>query len=171
MEPLTYKKPHTASSRHTRTAGGPSALRHLGWIEKTTKLLDTAFRIPGTNFRFGLDPLLGLIPGAGDLISFGFSGALLLAMARHGASQKLVIKMLGNILLDATIGAIPILGDIFDATYKANYRNLQLLREYHEEGKHQGSGKGILVIAGLGLLGILALIVWGIWEIAEAIFS
>ena len=141
-------------------------MRGLHWIEKTTKLLDSAFRVPGTQFRVGLDPIIGLIPGVGDVVTLGVQGALLMAMARYGASQKLVIKMLGNVLLDTLVGAIPIVGNLFDFGFKASQRNLKLLKEYHEEGKHRGSGKNIIVTVAVGLVVIFVLLAWGIWAAA-----
>lgn len=105
----------------------------LETLEKVTHLMDNAIRIPGTNFRFGLDALLGLLPGAGDTAGLVISGALLLAMIRHGVSSQLLVQMLGNILLDYLVGIVPLLGDLFDATFKANTRNLELLKAYYAQ--------------------------------------
>ncbi len=120
----------------------PGEIKELQWIEKISRYLDTAFVIPGTRFRFGLDPLLGLFPIAGDLVSFGMSAIMILSMVKHGASRKVVILMIGNIVIDTIVGSIPILGNIFDFTFKANQRNLKLLKEHQLEGKHTGSGTG-----------------------------
>ena len=95
----------------------------LKYLDTASDLLDSRFRIPGTDIRFGVDFLIGLVPVAGDVITFGFAGLLVIAMARHGASGMVVVKMLWNILLDATVGSIPVLGDLFDLKYKANRRN------------------------------------------------
>lgn len=115
------------------------SVRQLRWVDTFSRTLDTKFRIPGTDIRFGLDFILGLVPGAGDILSLGLSGTLIATMARHGASPLLVVRMLINVALDAVIGSIPIIGNIFDLIYKANYRNAELMREYYEEGKHTGS--------------------------------
>lgn len=138
------------------------ALREL---ERYAKLLDSQFRIPGTSFRFGFDTILGLIPGAGDLITYAASGTLVVMMARHGASPRLVMLMLINVLLDTTLGAIPLLGDVFDFFFKANNRNIRLLREYHEDGKHRGSVWPLVfvVIAVLLLMGVL--VFWLAWRL------
>ncbi len=112
----------------------------LDLIEKITRLMDSAFQIPGTNIRFGLDPLLGLFPFIGDLISYGISSSLVLSMVRKGASGKLVVKMILNITLDYIISNVPVLGYIVDFGFKANEKNLKLLKEHLEEGKHQGAG-------------------------------
>ena len=121
-------------------------------IEKLVKLLDEQFRLPGTNFHFGVDPILNLIPVAGDVSGFLISGALLLTMARHGVSRKVVILMALNVFLDFVIGGIPIIGQIFDFFFKANKRNLSLLRKHYIEGKYSGSGKDVLIILGLILI-------------------
>lgn len=116
----------------------------LKWVERVSYLMDEQFRLPGTNFRFGLDPIINLVPIAGDLGGFIVSTVLLLTIANHGVSRKVLIMMTLNVILDSTIGAIPILGNIFDFAYKANSRNIKLLQEHYNEGKHQGSGNGII---------------------------
>lgn len=107
--------------------------------------LDTQYRIPGTNFRFGLDPIVGLIPYVGDIITYAVSAMLIFYMARYGASGKLVIKMLFNTTLDLIIGGIPIAGQLGDFILKANDRNIKLYKEYLNHGKHSGSGMGIII--------------------------
>lgn len=106
--------------------------------------MDEKFRLPGTKFRFGLDPLINLIPVVGDLSGFAVSSMLVLSMAKHGVSRKVLIMMCLNIVLDSTIGAIPIIGQVFDFTFKSNTRNIKLLKEHYDEGKHQGSGKDVI---------------------------
>lgn len=139
----------------------------LRWVEQISQLMDNKFRIPGTNFRFGLDPILNLIPGLGAVSGFAISGALLLTMTRYGASGKVLIMMLINIVLDALIGAIPVLGWIFDFAYKANTRNIKLLKEHYIENKHPGSGKGLLVLIVLILVLLTILIIYLIWQLLE----
>jgi len=139
-------------------------------ITKFSYLMDDQFRFPGTKFRFGLDPILNLVPFVGDMAGLLISGGLLLAMARKGASNKLVVLMSVNILLDATIGAIPLIGQIFDFFFKANSRNLKLLKEHYLEDKHQGSGKNVIYLVVFILIIIIALIVFGLWKLAEWLF-
>ena len=129
-------------------------------IERLADFLDTRYRIPGTNIRFGADFIIGLVPYAGDVVTFGISSVLVLAMARQGVSGIVLAKMIGNILLDASVGTIPILGDLFDLGYKANRRNLKLLQEHYEEGKHEGSAWWVLVLVLLILLALIGLSVW-----------
>jgi hypothetical protein len=143
----------------------------LKWVEKISYLLDERFRIPGTKFRFGLDPILNLIPVAGDLSGFVLSAALILTMAKNGASSRIVALMSVNALLDATIGAIPILGQVFDFFYKANSRNIRLLKEHYEEGKHQGSGKGVWITALVVLIVLFFIFIFLIWKVLEWVVS
>lgn len=130
------------------------------WLERFARLLDSEFRIPGTKIRFGLDPILGLFPGYGDVVTYIMSALLILAMFQKGASGKLVMKMIGNAALDMLVGSIPVLGSIFDFAYKANDRNVRLFHEYHEEGKHKGTGLGYLLLIIGVLLALLAVSVF-----------
>ena len=117
--------------------------KDFAWIERMSTLLDNKFSIGG--FRFGLDPLLNLIPYAGQFVAFGMSLALVVVMLRNGAGSKVAVKMLLNVLLDAILGSIPLIGYAFDFFNKANKKNVKLLREHYFEGKHQGSAKGLLI--------------------------
>ena len=126
----------------------------LQQIAKVVKLMDSQFRIPGTKFTFGLDPIIGLIPGLGDLIDYGVSAYLMVAMIRNGASGRAVAKMLINITIDGLVGVIPFLGRFFDIFFKANRRNLVLAIEHFEVGKHKGSAWPIV----LPILMVLALV-------------
>lgn len=140
-------------------------------IRRVSQLLDSKFRIPFTSVKFGIDPLVGLIPALGDLSSYIVSLMIIYTIRKNGASGKLITKMLINVSIDAIFGAIPILGTIFDFWYKANDRNLRLAQEYYEEGKHQGSGKGLLLLVILLVLAIIAALIylawWGIVELGE----
>ena len=133
----------------------------LRWVERIARLMDSQFQLPGTRFRFGLDPLLGLLPIVGDLSTLAVSSALLLTMMRHGASGAVVVRMALNILLDTVIGAIPIVGNVFDFAYKSNERNVALLRRHYADGQHRGSGKGLLVLVLLVFAGVFGLLAWG----------
>ncbi|HMC57209.1 MAG TPA: DUF4112 domain-containing protein [Gemmatimonadaceae bacterium] len=94
------------------------------------RVLDTAIGIPGTKFRFGVDALLGLFPGVGDVLTGLMSTYIVLAAWRRGASASVIGRMLANIGIDTAVGSIPILGDVFDAAFKSNVRNVQLLERY-----------------------------------------
>jgi hypothetical protein len=143
----------------------------LKWLERISTLLDSQFNIPGTKFKFGLDPLIGLVPFAGDASTFMISGMMVVYMARYGVSTKVLILMMLNVILDSTIGAIPVIGSIFDFVYKSNDRNIRLLKQHYHEGKHQGSGIGILVTIVLITFIILILIAYGFVKLFSYIFS
>jgi hypothetical protein len=129
--------------------------------------MDEQFRLPGTKFRFGIDPIINLFPVVGDMTGFLISAGMLLAMARNGASSKVVVLMSINILVDSIIGPIPVIGHVFDFYFKSNTRNLRLMQEYFVEGKHQGSGKNTIIIALIVLVLILALLVYGLIKVGE----
>lgn len=137
----------------------------LAWVDGFSRLLDTRFRIPGTDVRFGLDVVLGLVPYAGDVISLVLSGLMVATMARHGASGMLVIKMLANIALDALVGTVPFLGDLFDLFYKANVRNLHLMREHYGQGQHQGSAWPVVIAVVVFILTLIAAVAWLAWQV------
>ena len=105
-------------------------LATLDRIRKFSRLMDSAFRIPVIGFRFGLDPIIGLIPGAGDLVSTAFSAYIIFLAARFGLPPQVMYKMILNIGLEAVVGAVPLVGDLFDAYYKSNIRNLELLERH-----------------------------------------
>ena len=100
-------------------------------IERVTDLMDRAIRIPGTQIRFGLDPIIGFVfPEGGDVIGAVVSICLVLASVRHGLPKAVIARMVFNIALDYLIGSVPMIGDMFDFAWKANSRNLDLLREH-----------------------------------------
>lgn len=101
-------------------------------IDAIAHWLDARFRLPGTNFRFGLDGIVGLIPGVGD--AFGAASAVYLIMRaeRLGVPRGLLMRMGANVAIDMIVGAIPVLGDLFDFGFKANRRNAALVRRHFE---------------------------------------
>lgn len=129
-----------------------SALQRLRTI---THLLDNAVAIPGTRFRVGLDPILGLLPGAGDFVGAALSVYIVIEAARFGLPQKTLTQMVSNLVLDSIGGSLPILGDVFDTTWKANSRNLALLEAHiaaPEPTKAADRRFVVLVIVALALL-------------------
>ncbi len=145
----------------------PAVLKRL---DALAKLMDAQFRVPGTNFRFGLDSLIGLIPGAGDLSTFAVSGYMLIIMARNGASSYVLSRMVVNILIDALFGSIPILGDLFDVAFKANMRNLRLMQEHYKEGRHRGSAWRVIIPVLIVVFLIIVAIIWGIYTLLARLF-
>lgn len=145
----------------------PKELEHVNLI---ARWMDNRFRIPGTDIRFGLDGLIGLIPGVGDFSTFVVSGYLVLLMARNGASGYVLARMIFNIVLDAAIGSVPFVGDIFDFAFKANAANVSLMQKYYQQGRYRGSAWK-LIIPVLILLGlVIAGIIWGLYKLFSAIF-
>ncbi len=146
----------------------PDKLKNL---QALAKLMDAQFRIPGTEVRFGLDGILGLVPGAGDLSTFAVSGYLLWLMAKNGASGAVLARMVLNIMIDAIVGSIPLLGDLFDIAFKANLRNMKLLREHYQEGRHRGGAWKVVVPVLLILLVFIAGLVWLAYQLWSIIIG
>jgi hypothetical protein len=140
----------------------------LRWVEQIARLMDSRFKVPGTNFRFGLDPLMGLIPVVGGIPSAIVSVLLVSTMMRHGASGEVAVRMILNVAIDTIIGAVPIVGNIFDFAFRANDRNVRLLRAHYNEGRYQGSGRGLVAMLVVGLAAVLGLIAWGTWALVAA---
>ncbi len=129
---------------------------HLKWVEKLTHLMDSKFTFPGTKLRFGLDPIIGLVPFLGDGVSLMISGLLVSSLWRYNASGEVKARLVVNVLLDFLIGSIPIIGSIWDFFFKANERNLKLIKSHMEEGKYQGDGKGVVWSVGIIIFFVLA---------------
>jgi len=105
---------------------------NISGIRQLARLLDAAIRVPGTNVRFGLDAILGLIPGAGDVAGGILSTFIIVQAARLGAPRSVLARMVMNVAIDSVVGAVPILGDLFDVGWKSNTRNAALLERYAE---------------------------------------
>ena len=114
-------------------------------LEALAKLMDGAFVIPGTNIRMGLDGLIGLVPVAGDMISGLISTYMIWEARQLGAPRWLIARMLANTLLDTTVGAIPVLGDAFDVLFRANMKNMALLRRHVEKKGFARSTSGPVI--------------------------
>lgn len=143
--------------------------KEFAWIEQMATLLDNKFNIGGC--RFGLDPLLNLIPYAGQVVSFTMSMGLVIVMLRNGAGSKVGVKMLLNILLDAILGSIPLLGYAFDFFNKANKKNVRLLREHYFEDKHQRSAKGLLITLFIIIVLLCVGFIYLMWLFADWVFT
>lgn len=134
------------------------SVRSLLWLRQWADLLDSRFRIPGTRIRFGLDPVLSLIPGAGDLASPAFAVAMLVQAVYQGVPKIIMVRMLLNGLLDALIGAVPIVGTVGDIFFRANLRNLALVERYAQPGVRPTRGDYVFVMVAAGLFGAIVLI-------------
>ena len=150
--------------REVLIADGPKLER----LRRLVQILDESIRLPGTNFKFGLDAIIGLFPGGGDVIGALMSGVIIHAAARAGAPRSVILAMLTNGAVDMIVGAIPFLGDAFDFGFKANRRNLDLLERHiaqPEEAKAASRsfialavGTTVMVVTGFIILVVLALV-------------
>jgi hypothetical protein len=107
-----------------------SRAERIARIDALATLLDTAFVVPGTQIRFGLDALIGLVPAIGDVITTLLALYIVREARELGAPRLLIMRMLGNVALDGLFGAVPLVGDAFDVVWRANRRNLKLLRDH-----------------------------------------
>jgi hypothetical protein len=121
----------TGTMRPMRKSAG-SRRDAMERLEQLTRLLDTALVIPGTNIRFGADAVVGLVPGIGDVITTALAAWVVYEARRLGAPKHLIARMIGNVALDGMMGAVPLVGDLFDVMYKSNRRNMALLRAWME---------------------------------------
>lgn len=99
-------------------------------IRRLVDLMDKRYHLPGTNFRFGMDALIGMIPGVGDFLGMAIGSLVLWEAYRHRAPLTLMAKMIFNLWLDAVLGSVPVVGDAFDFFFKAHRRNLELLQRH-----------------------------------------
>lgn len=98
-------------------------------IQFVAYVLDEGVRVPGIGYRIGIDPLLGILPGAGDVLTGGISLYIVVEAARLGVSYTTLLRMIANISLDVLVGTVPVVGDLFDVAWKANTRNFELVIE------------------------------------------
>ncbi len=145
-------------------------------LDQLSRWMDGLFRIPGTSWRFGLDAIVGLIPGIGDTASTLVGFYILAAGVRYRVSKVTLLRMGLNIGVDYLFGAVPVLGDLFDAAWKSNQRNVELLRRratVSAEDAHSGRMSDWLFVA-LVMLALLALLVGSItilWFILSFIYD
>lgn len=149
---------------------------HHSKSRKFAELLDNRFTIPGTKIKFGIDPLIGLVSGIGDLAGASLSVYFMFYATKLGAPTSILLRMFMNILADLTIGVIPVLGDLFDIAWKANLRNARLLEKLEENPKKlKVKSKGLMwllfTVLVFILLGVIIAIGWLIAEVWNALFS
>ena len=157
--PIQNSSPNTPSPSHV------ASLRRL---RRISHLLDNAIPIPGTKYRIGLDPILGLIPGGGDLVGSIFAGYVVFKSAQMGVPQETLVKMATNIVFDTVAGTVPVAGDLLDVAWKANVKNIELL-DAHLGSPEQGKKADWLFVAAL-LLGLM-LIVGGVIFLSVMLFG
>jgi hypothetical protein len=146
--------------------GSREAPASLAAARVLARLLDDAIPIPGTEWRIGIDPLLGLVPGIGDVLAAVLSSWLVVIAARLGAPRVVLARMGLNIAIDAVAGVLPILGDAFDVGWKANARNLRLLEGWLERpGPTRESSGAMVALAFVAALVALAAIAFATWQL------
>ena len=116
-----------------------SRQQRIARIDALATLLDTAIVIPGTQIRFGLDALIGLVPGIGDVITTLLSLFIVSEARALGAPPLILARMIANVALDGVVGAVPLAGDVFDAAFRANRRNMALLRAHLDKAEGRGA--------------------------------
>jgi hypothetical protein len=130
-------------------------------VELLARWMDNVFEIPGTGIRFGLDALIGLVPALGDVITSFVSMYILRVAARRGVPRVVLLRMSANLAIDYLVGSVPVVGDAFDVYWKANIKNVELLKRHAVAGpvsaKH-GSAGDWLFVGGL-IAGLVALLV------------
>ena len=168
-DPASHLPPESSSSDPQRDAMVATA-------EFLAKILDTTVKIPGTPFYLGLDPLLGLIPGIGDMIANLIGTVILILAARLRVPQIVIARMSLNLLINGTIGAIPILGDLFSIWFRSHARNAELLRRaatqpYRETQQARLYVAGIIAGTVVLLLLAIAAVLWIVVKLWAAIVT
>ncbi len=127
-------------------------------LEMLSRLLDTWFHVPGTNIRFGLDGIIGFVPGVGDFLAGAASCIIVLAAFFRGVPLVTVARMAANIGIEVVVGAVPVLGNLFDIGWRANRRNYALLERSLTHGRRDtGRDWLFMVLIGLGLMSFIML--------------
>ena len=146
----------------------PAQEQRLEALRQVAHLLDDAIVLPGTSYRIGLDPLIGLVPVLGDLLSPLFSIAMLWQARELGVPKVVQLRMVMNVAIDAILGIVPLAGDLFDAAWKANLKNLALLERHAREEHRPSAGDWAFVAAMVGLVAGIALapvlLIYLIWQ-------
>ena len=134
----------------------PGQEQRLELLRRVARMLDSALPVPGTSFRFGLDPILGLIPGLGDLVSPLFTLGMLFQARDLGVPRVVQLRMIFNVAIDVLTGFVPLIGDLFDFAWKANNRNLALLERHAYEEHKPSAGDWAFVAVCVALLVVIA---------------
>jgi len=134
----------------------------LGRLKRLSEKLDDSITIPGTERKIGIDPIIGLIPGGGDLIGGVISIYIMHSGIKMGVSRETIIRMFVNVTLEFVIGCIPVIGDLFDATWKSNQRNVKLIEDSVMSDENN-------TIFGYFLIGVLIKVLTGVILLALAL--
>src|SRR5687767_2590652 len=134
----------------------PGQEQRLAVLRRVSGMLDSAMLVPGTSIRFGLDPILGLIPGLGDLVSPLFAIGILWQARDLGIPKVVQLRMIFNVAIDTLIGVVPVVGDLFDVAWKANDMNMALLERHAYEEHHASRGDWVFVSMMIVILVLIA---------------
>ena len=153
----------------------PGQTQRLDALRKVSQLLDSALLVPGTSYRIGLDPILGLVPVLGDLVSPLFTIGLLWQARELGIPKVVQLRMIFNVAIDSLIGLVPVAGDLFDFAWKSNNRNLALLERHAVEEHRATAGDWIFVVLMIVVLIVLAalplLVIGWIYSMIRGLFA
>ena len=133
--------------------------RQIDQIRRWSRLMDSAWRVPGTRLRVGWDPIVGLVPGLGDVATASFSALVLVRALRLGVPRVVLIRIVLNILIDLVAGAVPLVGDLFDVAWQSNTMNVALLERHAQPGVTPTSGDWAIVLLALVVVGGVLLLV------------
>ena len=137
-----------------------------GW----SRLMDSAYRVPGTSIRFGWDPIVGLVPGVGDVATASFAVTVLYHAYRLGVPGVVLARMMLNVLIDLAAGLVPVAGDVADIAWKSNSLNLALLERHERPGVKPTSGDWAIVLLAVVLIGsVLALVLTSVVMMAYTV--
>ena len=144
--------------------------RDLVALRKFAFYMDEAFTVPGTSFKVGIDALLGLIPGVGDVIGGVLSTAIVVGALRHRVPARIIARMVLNIAIDLFFGAIPVAGDVFDFLYEENMKNMRLLEKHRDRRRPPRSFAAIAFVAACIVLLIITLSVLFVAGVLAVVF-
>ena len=144
-------------SNMTALAPSPNVVARMVYIRRVARVLDAAIPIPGTRYSFGIDAIVGLVPGLGDAVGVVFSSVILYQAYRLGASKRLLTRMLYNIGVDGILGAVPLLGDWHDLVWKANVKNVDLVERHIQHPDKTARASGWFLLAVLGAVLVMGL--------------
>ncbi len=157
--------------KHEATEQSPDA--RAKWI---ALIMDTMFKVPGTNVRFGLDPIVGLVPGLGNAVGAMVSSLVLFQSARSGIPRIVLVRMALNVLINTGAGAVPIIGDLFSVWWKSNDRNYRLYQKHLPATSVSTRSDWLFVVILislilLGLLAVLTLLIWSAVHLSRLLFG
>ena len=144
--------------------------RRIELLRRWSRLMDSAYRVPGTSIRFGWDPIVGLVPGVGDVATASFAVTVLYHAYRLGVPGVVLARMMLNVLIDLAAGLVPVAGDVADIAWKSNSRNLALLERHERPGVKPTSGDWAIVLLAVVLIGsVLALVLTSVVMMAYTV--